>query len=106
MNNLRDYYDTTGQIGDVEITGSIKYSLGNILKSFSENSTGQGYYQNSVYIPENINTVGAFSLYLTATKYFDEDATFTTYQIVEEFFVFVPSDGSAKPIEPDDEVDP
>jgi len=95
MNNLRDYYDTTGQIGDVEITGSIKDSLGNVLKSFSDN-TG-GHYSNSVYIPENINTRGPFSLELFATKYFDENASFATYSIIEEFFVFIPSDGGTRP---------
>jgi len=104
-NNLLDYYNTAGSVDDVFITGSVIDSVGNILSSFSGNTTNRGHYSESAYIPENINTVGAFILDLTATKYFDEDATFTTYHVDEEFFVFVPSDGSAQPIEPD-EVEP
>ena len=97
VNDLHNYYDTTGIISDVSITGSIKDSLGNILNSFSGNTTDQGHYSNSAYIPENINTRDSFSLELFATKYFDENASFATYSILEEFFVFVPSDGGTKP---------
>ena len=95
MNDLSDYYNTNGKIYDVEIAGTIKDSRGNVLKSFSGNTTNGGHYSNFAYIPENINIVGAFSLELDVTKYFDEDASFATFQVLEEFFVFIPSDGSS-----------
>lgn len=95
-NNLFDYYNTNGIIGDVSITGSIKDSLGNVLRSFSGNTTDIGHYSESAYIPENINTRDSFSLELNAIKYFDDTATFATYSILEEFFVFIPSDGSGQ----------
>lgn len=96
QNQIVDYHSDNGRISDAEITGTIKDVNGVVLKSFSGITSESGHFADSVYIPYNINTNGAFTLEIFGTKVFDGNTA--TYSILEEFFVYAPSTSSSSKV--------
>lgn len=103
LNISKDFWNDVGFINDVEIISTIKDPHGTILNQFTGNTTGKGHFApvNGTLFSFNSVLLGAYTLEVNATKYFDESARFATDSIIREFFVFSPNDHtkSVSPIE-------
>lgn len=97
INQLYNYYESTGYINGVQINATVRDGEGKILNTFSGNTTKNGHYSpdTATYFVDNTNTRDAFTVEILAIKYFDDSATFTTTTLLKEFFVFVPSRDSS-----------
>jgi len=94
LNISKDFWNDVGFINDVEIISTIKDPYGTILNQFTGNTTGKGHFApvNGTLFSFNSVLLGAYTLEVNATKYFEESATFATDSIISEFFVFSPND--------------
>ncbi len=89
------YKSFTGNVlKDVKISGTVNDPSGKVLDEFEGITAINGKYQNTFYVEENINTVGEYSISITATKYF-ADGKLTKAEASDTFFVFPTDGGSA-----------
>jgi len=87
INKYHDFYGL-GKIGDVMITGNVTDAEGKLWMSVNSTTNSNGYFEGQgLYIPDNTSTRGEWSLFLNAIKYFDNDETFTTFDVREPFFI-------------------
>ncbi len=94
INNYRDFYGA-GKLGDVIITGNVTDAEGKLWMSINSTTNSNGYFEgHGLYIPDNTSTRGEWLLFLNAIKYFDDDKTFSTFDVVEPFFIVYNIDGS------------
>ena len=93
-NLYHDFYGL-GEIGDVIIIGNVTDAEGKLWMSINSTTNSNGYFESQgLYIPDNTSTRGEWSLSLNAIKYFDDDKTFSTFDVVEPFFIVNNIDGS------------
>ncbi len=98
-NNMFDYFRTDGYINDVIIDSIIKDSEGIIMNNFTGVTEKDGHYgaPEKTYFDYHMNLRDAFILEINATKYFDDEFTFTNTNMLKEFFVYIPSSSSNAP---------
>lgn len=88
-----DNWIDAGWIDDVEITSTIKDPNGKILNEFNGNTTNRGKYspESETSFTSNYYQNNAYTLEVSATKYFDDVQTFATDAIIKEFFIYTPN---------------
>ena len=95
INKYHDFYGL-GKIGDVMITGNVTDAEGKLWMSINSTTNSNGYFEGQgLYIPDNTSTRGEWSLFLNAIKYFDDDKTFSTFDIVKPFFITFTNNNNA-----------
>lgn len=65
-NQQSDFSTNTGYVNDVQISVTVKDTIGNVVKTTTGATQKFGYYENSILIPDNART-GVYTVIITAS---------------------------------------